>query len=214
MNYLFALVLIFTPAPAIRQAADLGPVVTDVESHLNSGHPYRDADRITWVHEGTHGVNSYLRNRHGCPAFYCLNNLAVLMPEPATTLAQVAGRVPVSLRGEVYNLYLVQMQSYWNDQPSYVFDEWIAYTNGAEARQRLGIADRGETLRYASEFIAYAACVAWASGSTDPQMKAFFKWQTARVIKLGGRIQMDDAGLRVFIRNYCGPRWTKETLGF
>jgi hypothetical protein len=50
------------------------------------------------------------------------------------------------------------MQQSWNEQPSYVFDEWCAYTNGLEARYRLGIRDRQETGRYAAEFIAYAVC--------------------------------------------------------
>jgi hypothetical protein len=153
VNCLLLLALIWTPAPPIRDVGNLGPIVTDVESHLYAGHPYRDADRITWVHEGSHGVSSLLRNKWGCPAFYVLQNRAVLMPEPRTTLSAVAGRVPQSLRGEVYNLYLIQMQQWWNNQPSFVFDEWVAYTNGAEARRRLGIPDREETLRYASEFI-------------------------------------------------------------
>lgn len=42
-----------------------GPVVTDIEQHLYFGHPYRDNDKITWVHEGTHGINSLLRENTG-----------------------------------------------------------------------------------------------------------------------------------------------------
>ena len=224
----FAATLVWTPCAPIRDVGDLGPVVTDIESHLPAGHPYRDADRITWTHEGTHGINSLLRNRYGCPAFYVLKNRAVLMQEPTTTLAMpwsaVAAKVPPSLRGEVYGLYLIQMQSYWNSQPTYVFDEWVAYTNGAEARQALGIRDRAETVRYMLEFCVYAACVPQAAGSDDPQMRAFYKWQVERAVALyraSGvksnyldrlRTEPDAALLREYLRGYCGPQWAQRVL--
>jgi hypothetical protein len=217
MKYLLA--IIFIAVPPLRPV-DVGPVVSDIESHLPAGHPYYDSDRITWVHEGTHGINSRLRNLYGCPAFYVLKNRAVLLNEPDTTLAKVARRVPKSLRGSVYSLYLIQMQGYWNQQPSYVFDEWVAYTNGAEARRQLGITSRGETVDYALEFCIYAACVPWAANSDDPKLKAFYKWQVERVLRFNPhgldklKTAQDAESLRQFLRSYCGSTWTKKNLGF
>ncbi len=205
------------------------PIIADVESHLPAGHVYDDPDQVTTVHECTHGINSLLRNRYGCPAFYVLRNRAVLMAEPATTLSwsTVADQVPVSLRGEVYGLYLKQMQNYWESNPTYVFDEWSAYTNGANARMALGIQDRGETVRYALEFSVYSMCVPRAAKSTDPQMRAFIMWQSERVLKIvtssGSsrdweylkklRSAPDAESLRRYIRSYCGSAWARRVLG-
>jgi hypothetical protein len=217
----------WTPWPPLRDASALEPVVRDIESHLPAGHPYRSTDRISWVHEGTHGINGLLRNAYQRPAFYVLGDRAVLLPrEPATTLATVAALVPPSLRGEVYSRALLQMEGDWNETPSFVFDDWTAYTNGLEARYRLGIKDREETGRFALEFVVYAMCVPWASQSRDPQTKAFLQWQTERTLDLYrksgiplttlGRLRnaSDAALLRGFITTYFGPDWTRKTLGF
>jgi hypothetical protein len=220
MNYALIVWTLFLP---LRDVPHLTGILKDVESHLPAGHGYSDPDRITTVHESTHGINSLLRQRYGCPAFYVLNNRAVLMKEPTTTLsyASVANMVPPSLRGEVYHLYLKQMQRWWNFQPTYVFDELTAYSNGAEARKQLGIKDRQETVRYAVEFIVYSSCVPMASHSTDTQMKEFLKWQIERVIALSGRgayldklrTSSDAKELRDWMRNYYGATWTKKVLG-
>jgi hypothetical protein len=150
------------------------------------------------------------------------------MQEPVTTLAysEVSQLVPPSLRGDVYGLYLKHAESYWNDHPSYVFDEWMAYTNGSDARLQLGIRDRSETVRYALEFCVYAACVPRAAASNDPQLKAFYKWQVDRVVTLARashvesdyldvlRTAEDAADLREYLRRYCGPQWTQRVLNF
>lgn len=130
------------------------------------------------------------------------------------------------LRGAVYDLYLRQAQGDWNAQPSYVFDEWGAYTNGLEARICLSIPDRMETGHYALEFIAYAMCVPWAAQSRDRQMKAYLQWQTERVValcRISGiqsptlarlRAAPDAQALRDFARPYFGAAWTRRVLGF
>jgi len=207
-----------TSYPPLRNVGNLGPVVTDIESHLQAGHPYRDNDRITWTHEGSHGIAGQLRNKYRQPGFYLLGNQAVLMQEPRTTLSAVAASVPVSLRGQVYRLYLVEGQRYWQNQPTYVFDEWVAYANGSEARRQLGIRDRAETIEYTLEFIPYALCVAKASRSSDSQMRAFIRWHIERCLKFGKvdrlRTAPDAEALRQFTRTYLGAEWTKRTLGF
>lgn len=226
MRYLLLFAFLFptfTAAPPLREVADLGPVLTDVESHLNPGHPYRDADRLTWIHEGTHGINGLLRNKHGCPAFYVLKNRCVLLKEPATTLSTVAATVPPSLRGKVYHLYLIQMQRYWQTEPSYCFDEWVAYTNTADAALQRNTSDRGAT-QFAIEFCVYSTCVPMAAKDNDQQMKSFLTWQFERTLNINRghpsayletlKTSKDAETLRTFMRGYYGPAWTLNKLGF
>ncbi len=211
----------------VRSVRDLGPVLTDVESHLPQGHPYANpGDIVNWVHEGTHGVNSDLRQAYHRAGFYVLNDKAVLIDNPALTLTAVAREIPTSLRGFCYNLYFVQQLRDWNDTPNYPFDEWTAYANGAEARLRRNIPDRNDTVRFALEFVPYSIAVAKAMRTAglpdDPQVTAFIRWQTERCIRLGKEINMplpdmskpDAESFRDFCRLYFGPDWTLKNLGF
>jgi hypothetical protein len=202
-------------------------VVSDIEGHLNPGHPYRSSDRVGWVHEGTHGVNSQLRNTYKKPGFYVLEDRAVLLDEPNITLTDVANAVPKSLRGRGYALYLVRMAGSWNRQPTYVFDEWTAYTNGTEARYRRGIQERSDTIESMMDFSVYAICVPMVARSIDPQMRAFLMWHFERALSLyyaSGdrpaesltrlRTEADAESLRQFARHYFGSQWTQQVLGF
>lgn len=212
----------WTAWPPLRDAGNLGPVVTDIESHLPAGNPYRARDRVNWVHEGTQGIAGRLRDRFHRPGFYVLDNRAVLMHE-AGTLAAVAAAVPPSLRGPGYQLYLVSQQGYFGKQPTYVFDEWVAYTNGSAARLALKISDRTETVASMIEFVPYALCVPYATRSRDPQMQRFIAWQVERVLALHAESQIpcstldtlrtaaDADRLRQFARRYFGPSWTRQT---
>jgi len=102
----------------------------DIESRLPERHPYKDRDKMTWGHEGTHGINSRLRNGlQNYNAAYLLGSWAYFQNEPATTLSLVKQNVPANLRGGVFDLYLIEQQRYWNNQPLYILDEFSAYTN-------------------------------------------------------------------------------------
>jgi hypothetical protein len=79
-------------------------------------------------------------------------------------------------------------------------------------------------VRYALEFCVYATCVPRASGSDDPQMREFLRWQIERVLKLAAgiksdyldrlRLSADAAELRRYMRDYFGQPWTTTALGF
>lgn len=165
-------------AKPIREVdGSLGKALGDIESHMPAGHPYRSSDRITWAHETTHGLNSYLRNalqKPGQPRIQCLyvlNNQCAVLTEPrGVTLSQVARAVPAEQRGRVYQLYLVQQQRDWNDTPTYVLDEWVAYTNGAVVGRELGLDNRSE-VEFALEFSNYARVLAGLV--EDPAIKEF-----------------------------------------
>ncbi len=227
VSVLFSALPAITNYPSIRNVGNLSPIIADIESHLPAGHPYRDSDRITWVHEGTHGINSQLRNLYGKPAFYVLRNRAIVLQEnPRGTIYQVSKMVPISLRGEIYQLYLIDSQRWWNNEPEYLWDEFCAYTNGAEARRQLHIRDRQETVRYMVESIVYSATVVRAAKSKDKQTRRFLMWQIERSMKLyhaSGirsayldrlRRSADATELRVYMRDYFGLEFTRKVLGF
>lgn len=217
----------FTHYAPIRQVSGLEHIVADIESHLPSNHPYRDNDKITWVHEGTHGINSQLRGLYGKPAFYVLRDRAiVLQKEPQTTLSEVARGIPISLRGDVYVLYLINSQRWWNNEPEYLFDEFVAYTNGSEARRQLAISERSESVRYMLEFCVYSTSVQIHSRNKDESTRNFLKWNIERAMKIykqSGirstylvklRTMPDAEILRNYMQVYYGPVWCKKVLGF
>lgn len=258
----------WTDYPPVRQVSSqgLGRVLADIESHMPAGHIYRDADKITWGHETSHGIASNirggansgrlslfpkLRKRVLIPnetdykltipvqrggrknGFYCLQNQAVIINEPNTHIRNVAQLVPRSLRGGVYQLYMISQAGSWGDTPLYICDEWVGYTNGSEVRLDLKIQSRQETLQYALEFCVYSSCIPWASKSNDPQLKAFLMWNTYRCMWLWeeskkqiGPSQRQDTYLetmrtspdaetwRQMVRDYYGKEWIREVLGF
>lgn len=225
----------FVVFKSVRQKdQSLGKVLADIDSHLPAGHQYRDSDRVTWGHETTHGINSEIRNKYSgrnrVNGFYCLEDRGVVIREPQTTIRTVAAKVPSSLRGDVYALYMVDQASGWNDTPLYIFDEWVAYTNGSEVRKDLKIQSRDETVKYMMEFNVYALTLAKVvnekGGYDDKQFKAFLKWNIKRSMNIYNgetkatnylnllRKNKDADGLRVFAREYLGEKWCKEVLKF
>jgi hypothetical protein len=245
----------FKNHPPLRKITKLGKVLSDIESHMPAGHIYRDSDRITWGHETTHGINSRLRMEYsrlrggsegyhgtwvgnrfksfaGINGFYVLEDQAVIIKEPNTTIQASARLVPRSLRGGVYNLYMIQQARSWGDTPLYIFDEWVSYANGSAVRLDLGISRRAETVKFMLEFNVYAICVAQASKSEDPQFKKFLMWHLERSMKLYKdsvnlgdlskstayleltKTSSDASEFRAFCRDYFGAEWTKKILEF
>lgn len=206
----------WTSYQPLRQVSNLGKVLSDVEGHLKAGHIYRDSDKITWTHEGTHGINSDLRQKFSrggncCIAymdnkpvfkslehingFYVLNNKACIINEPQSSVTAAAHEVPRSLQGTSFNLYMVQQARSWNDSPLYIFDEFSAYTNGSDCRLDLGIQQRQESTLQMLEFGVYAMCLAKACNSDDPQFKNFLRWQLTRAMKIyrDSKVKLDNA---------------------
>jgi hypothetical protein len=232
----------------------LGKVLSDIDSHLPAGHIYRDSDKITWGHETTHGINSAIRQKFSANqvsllddpwrplesgikvfhngrinGFYCLQNRAAVIDEPRTTIQTVAKMVPQPLRGNVYQLYLVTQAGSWGDTPLYIFDEWVAYTNGSEVRKDLGIQERSETVSQMIEFDIYALTLAQAVKKHDPQyddrqFKAFLMWNIERSMTFLPESKSEaylkefregssSAELRKFTIDYCGAAWAEKQFG-
>ena len=114
----------------------------DIESRLPDGHPYKDKDQMTWAHEGTHGINAKLRDGlNGFNVIYFLGGWAFSQEEPTTTLKIIAKSVPGALQGGVFELYLIEQQRYWNEQPLYILDEFSAYTNSVFVGNELSLSN-------------------------------------------------------------------------
>ena len=214
MNWFFVVLIPLVPLNPVGVG-----IIADIDSQLEIGHPYADADKVTHCDEGTHGIHARIRTKYRKPGFYLLNGQALILDaEPKGTLAGVANIVPPSVRGKDYTLYLIQARRYWNEQPSYMFDELTCYTNGAIARKELGTKRREGTVSSAAEFMIYAACVPYASGEVNINLKESLRGMLERARKVGARKHLDlsDPDCAEFIKflwDYFGPIWTLRNFG-
>ena len=228
--------------PSRKVSENLGAVLGDVESRMPRGHIYTDSDQITWTHETTHGLNSKWRQYfQGKACLYVLKGRLCVLTHPQMTLNQIAGKVPASLRGNGYNLYLRQQTQYWNNEPLYVLDEWVSYTNGVAAildLEEKGLLRRGDRsyghdLEKMVQFTNYALVLTQLEGGKDPELTTFIRWhcERARALLLKaqgskvinpsfaketlGRLRQspDGANLRAFCRSHFGKEWCKSILG-
>lgn len=173
-----------------------GPLLTDIENHLPAsyGSQYYDSNPAIHAHETTHGINAHLRNTYGVPgdnAFYVLKDRAILLAEPKMTKSKVAAFVPSQLRGSRFNLYIIG-QTAWDNEPLYVFDEWVSYTNDSDVGVELHNSGKwtyGWTDGVAGtlEFCVYATATAMAIEQHDPgyltqtpQFLEFLAWHLQR----------------------------------
>jgi len=219
--------------PAVRQAEkNIGLVLADIDSHMSIGHHFRDKNKITWAHETTHGINNEIRNKHlGSNGFYVLEDRAIVVLEPRTTIARVALNVPKGWRGLCHDLYLIQQRRDWNNQPLYLCDEWVAYTNGAACRKDLQILDQESEMEFTCEFTGYVLCLAYTIKQDcpdydDKQFRAFVMWSIERTMKIYAnesgankrleaiRGSSDGEVIRQFARSYFGVEWCRVVLGF
>lgn len=144
-------------------------VIDDVKAHTDN--VFASADVVTKVHETIHQINSEIRNKFHCPGFYILQDKALLVEEPEIKLSDVAKEIRPAERGPNYELYLIKMQQYWEDQPTYVFDEWSAYRAGFICGVESGV--RAEDAKnHFVEFTRYA----WALVRLVPELRPFLDY--------------------------------------
>jgi len=116
-------------------------------------------------------------------AFYCGEDRGITLPEPSIRKRDVVPFVPNELRSSRFGTY-ISGQSAWDDMPLYVFDEGVAYQQGA--RCGMDMVDRGEKpektdLVYGVlEFVIYGTALmraveAKAPADLEPLLE-WFKW--------------------------------------
>ncbi|NDG30447.1 hypothetical protein EB118_10295 [bacterium] len=190
----------FITVPKYR-SIDSGCVYADVLNHSKQK-PHGDQDgRYTNVHETAHGIHNELRNHYRSiikspiNVLYCLNGKAVIVDDPNIKMRHVSPYVPEVLRSSRFKLYLVKQLEYWDDTPTYIFDEWTCYVLGAECA--VDDSRRGRTLEKtnavsgALEFSIYTAAFALAIKNINPvfwenntQLKCFIKYNLIRAEKV------------------------------
>ncbi|MHC4264355.1 MAG: hypothetical protein ACYSUK_00260 [Planctomycetota bacterium] len=175
-------------------------ICADVDAHMPIGHQYRNDDKITWTHETTHAINSIIRGLCGetgnVNAFYVGKDRCIVLKEPKNfKLSTIAEMIPQKYRGHMYQLYLVDQQRWWNNEPLYVLDEWTSYCNGTQyaIEHNYGLDRRAGDIQN-TQIMTYFASVLWkAIEKYDPdyvdmeRFKIFVTWQNKRVDKLLNR---------------------------
>lgn len=232
-----------------------GVYLTDIENHLpwKYGKQYRFDDKNTWAHETTHGIQAHLNNewskadRNGKRDVYWLYigyDKAAGIPQPNIKISDISRLVPEKLRKSRFNLYLVEQRKYFENEPIYIFDEWVAYCNGAECGNELlnkklvQKQNKTDELWSVVEFSVYATYVAISQKKNDPdydnkQLMEFLAFNLERSMKLYRDGMKHDclnwdnneyleflktapeaSEWRGFLIDNYGATWTKEVYGF
>ena len=178
---------VLRPMKSVRGSTALA----DIESRMPAGHQYAFPSMpMTWGHEVTHGLNSNLRmGRPNSNAIYCMDGKAAIVKEPRGRLSAVAARVPKSLRGPSYQLYLVQQRQYWEMEPTYILDEWTAYVNGSLVGREVRENGWHFELLQAINFTVYSLAMAQSVTASDPnydhsQLKGIIDYNSDRVMRI------------------------------
>jgi hypothetical protein len=189
-----------------RQSED-GTVYGDIISH-SKGSPFGDGSgRGTNAHETTHGINSEIRNANQqsgkrINGFYVLNGRGVVLQEPNIKMSNATKFVPQNLRSYRWDLYMVTQLKSWNDTPTYICDEWVAYINGGACDVddvKKGKFKGGWTdgVSGCCDFSIYTIALAMAAKHDDPeywknypQFRNFIIWELrfAQKTFLEGRV--------------------------
>jgi hypothetical protein len=116
--------------------------------------------------------------------FYLLQDRAVMLTNPIGTIQEAARLVPTSARYGRYQLYMVKQAASWGNEPLYIFDEWVAYRNGAKCL--IWDAEHGGTPEGNTDFIfgplefcTYGIAVAMMAhdkGDLSEPVASFTRW--------------------------------------
>lgn len=168
--------------------------------------PCTNYDRDTNAHETTHFINSNLRNTRpgqNYNAFYVLNGKGVFIKEPNCKKDDAIEFLPKNLRSYRFSTYL-SGQGAWNDQPLYIFDEWVAYINGGmvsvqDVQQGRYKGQWTDAVSGCLDFSIYSIAIAMAVEKHDPsyfennkQFTNFLIWNLQRAYdtyKLGSKMK-------------------------
>lgn len=155
----------------------------DVASRLPANTDARDADLVTYAHEGAHFLSS--GRKSGYHGVYVGDGVRVFVATPPLTTAEVFAAIPVAKRGTIYETYLKQgMSEYWQTQPLMILDEWNAYLTGARARAEMLMDSRLETNVHCATMAGYAQVMydlaQKKAGYPIQELKDFCNWQLVR----------------------------------
>lgn len=171
------------------------PSLSDILAHTNK--PFASSDKVTVAHETTHEINNFIANANGTRSknvgLYVLNDAGYVLDEPKITIREVAALVPHEFRGFTpYKLYLQDNgPEWWNSEPLYLMDEWVAYSNASQCALELSNAgdfnSNWSEIQNAVLFSAYVGTLCNAlqkKGQLPLDIKDFFCYHARRVESL------------------------------
>lgn len=186
MVYVRAILLALFALPAMAEEipvlwdppAQFPPGLRDIASRLPRDTDARDADLITYAHEGSHFLC------RGKPGFHCVyigGGRRWEIPTPPLVTEEVFARIPEKYRTSIYPIYLRQgKDEYWASQPLMILDEWRAYTVGSQTRRAIRVAARRETITHMETFTQYAKVLYELAkereGYDITEMRDFCRW--------------------------------------
>lgn len=173
---------VFADGPIWEPPESFPDILRDVASRLPRNTDAKDADLITYTHEGTHFLSRSSPGGHGV---YVLGGNRHFIPTPPLRTDYVLGSVPAEKRGSIYETYLRQGQhGYWITQPLMILDEWNAYTHGSIARRQLSLALRRETDVHSHTFATYAEVLYRLAkecpGYDSTELQRYCRWNLER----------------------------------
>jgi len=193
--------------------------LADIESRMPAGHHYAFPTMpMTWGHMATHGLSSNLRQRNlGCNVLYVMDGKACVIREPKGRLSAIARLIPPKLRGPSFQLHLIEQPRYWEYEPTYLLDEWMACTNGSLVGREVKENGWHYELLQAINFCVYSLVMANSICGSDPQydhtqLRAFIAWNAERTMKIWNELDasgVDDTHVRQ-IRAYL-QEWRTGT---
>lgn len=213
----------------IKESTVSSKILNDLETHIRPNHPYRDNNLVTWAHETTHGINADLRNTYGGSCYYLLDGqFARIKNVSNKKISQVAAAVPDVLRDHLYNLYLVQQRADWENEPYYILDEWVAYSNGCALRNELQMDENASEVMHMMQFCVFAGYLCMIDNNKE--LIDFVKMNTHRSFNLYWRSpgNMSDVNKylaavrshsklepwRAHMKNTFGIKWCNTIWGF
>ncbi len=199
--------------------------------------PYLTSSRPTNAHETTHDLNSMIRNsRRNSNGLYVLNGKGIVIENPNIRKSVVAQYIPVSLREYRFKTYITGSPD-WDDTPTYILDEFVAYMNGSavavEDKKSGKAVGQVDEMSGTIEFSFYSIALAMAVEKHDPsywnsneQFRISMNWllkrakdifdsgkdipeYSSRVHQLEQTIKNspDAEEMRVFIRKHFNGIW-------
>jgi hypothetical protein len=172
-----------------------GAVLADLAKHIPPmyGTQYDiPSDCVAWGEALTIGIDSHITNyvnpyaAKGVAAggFYVTKDRMAFVLEPATTrLSHVSPMVPASLRGPMFQVNLVDAVADWDATPTFILDEWVVQTNGADVAVELGKDDVSGAFELTMYALAFGAAVE-AHEPLDAQLVQFLAWHAERAMTL------------------------------
>ena len=170
----------FFPVPETKAFSHGSAAVQEIERRLPAVHPYWNECPVTWVHEGTHYINSSLtKDSSVSQGLYLLDVGGLVLDCPRLTLAQIAAAIPEGERRTIYATYLVTQRQWWDESPLYLLNEWVAYGNGTACRKSLNWTgkQRIDTVRFFLEMEIYIQHMVRLAAQ-DPDYKGLHKLET------------------------------------